>query len=245
MSLGELQRQFIASVSGTDARESFDTQGMRVYANNYRSQLVTTLRDTYAKTRLWLGDETFDLAAERYVDEHVPSSWTLDAYGHDFPDLLERDYPDDPDVSELAWLDGTLRQAFSGHDGAAIDAGALIADDWDRVEFVFVPTLRFRRMRSNAVSIWKALADEILPPGAVQTSAGDGVRVWRRGLSPRFASMDARECACLDLALAGATFGEICERLRQLHASAAMAAEAGGLLRAWVDDGLVLSLRQG
>jgi hypothetical protein len=245
MSLGDLQRRFIASVSGSAAREAFDARGMRVYANNYRGQLMTAIRDAYAKTRLWLGDEAFDRAADRYIDEHVPSSWTLDAYGYDFPDMLEHDYPDDPDVSELAWLDGTLRHAFSGHDGVAIDAGALVPDDWDRVEFVFVPTLRFRRMRSNAVAIWKALADEIMPPGAVQTSAGEGVRVWRRGLSPRFASMDARECACLDLALAGATFGEICERLRQWHASAAIAAEAGGLLNAWLGDGLVMSLRQG
>jgi hypothetical protein len=245
MNLGDLQRHFIASVSGADVPDAFDKRGMRVYANNYRGQLLTAMRDTYAKTRLWLGDEVFDAAAERYIDVHLPSSWTLDAYGHDFPDMLEGEYPVDPDVSELAWLDGALRQVFSGHDGEAIDAGALVADDWDRVEFIFVPTLRFRPMRSNAVAIWKALAEETMPPAATEIAVGGGVRVWRNVLSPQFASMDANECACLDLALAGATFGEICERLRQRHGSAAIATEAGVLLRGWVDDGLVQGLRKG
>lgn len=245
MNLGELQRRFAASVSGVGDLDDFDRRGMRVYANNYRGQLVTALRDTYAKTRLWLGDEAFDTAAGRYVDAHAPSSWTLDAYGHGFADMLEADYPVDPDVSELAWLDGALRDAFSGLDAEAIDAAALVIDDWDNVEFVFIPTLRFRVMRSNAVAVWKALADESMPPAAMQSGANGGVRVWRQGLSPQFLSMGAHECACLDLALAGATFGEICELLSRLHGPMSVAAEAGTLLRAWVADGLILRLREG
>jgi hypothetical protein len=245
MSLEELQRRFAASVAGAGAPGEFDGCGMRVYANNYRGQLVAALRDTYAKTQLWIGDEAFDFQASRYVEAHAPSSWTLDAYGRDFPDFLEEAYPEDPDVGELAWLDGALRDAFSCVDALAIDAGALFADDWERVEFAFVPSLRFRPMRSNAVAIWKALADETMPPGATQHAPAGGVRVWRKDLSPQFTSMDAGECACLDLALAGATFGEICELLGRLHGTGSIAVEAGTLLRGWVGDGLVQRLRQG
>jgi hypothetical protein len=244
MNLDELQRRFAATMSGAHELGDFDKRGMRVYANNYRGQLVNALRDTYAKTRLWLGDEAFDIQAARYVDAHAPSSWTIDAYGHAFADMLEGAYPDDPDVSELAWLDGALRQVFSGVDAATIDVAALVADDWERVEFVFVPGIRFRRMRSNAVAIWKALDDESLPPGSVELEAAGGVRVWRREFSPQFASMDAHECDCLDLALTGATFGEICEMLSRFHGPGPVAVEAGSLLRAWVGDGLVLRLRQ-
>jgi len=245
MNLDQWQRGFAASVSGTRGSGDFDTRGMRVYANNYRGQLVTTLRDIYAKTRLWLGDEAFDAQAARYVDAYAPSSWTIDAYGHAFPDMLEAAYPNDPDVSELAWLDGALHQVFSGADAEAIDAAALVADDWERIEFVFVPSVRLRRMRSNAVAIWKALADETMPPGAVELKAAGGVRVWRRELSPQFASMEARECDCLDLALTGATFGEICEQLGRWHGPGSVEVEAGTLLRAWVRDGLVRRLHQG
>ncbi|HVI54496.1 MAG TPA: DNA-binding domain-containing protein [Luteibacter sp.] len=245
MKLDALQRRFAASLTGLGGSGEFDERGMRVYANNYRGQLIAALGDTYAKTRAWLGDDDFDGVAARYVDAHAPSSWTLDDYGHDFADMLEAEYPNDPDVSELAWLDGTLRRAFSGPDAVALELDALGADDWDRVEFVFVPTLRFRRLRSNAVAVWKALADESMPPGAARLDADGGVRVWRRGLSPQFASMDAHECACLDLALAGATFAEICEQITRWHGHASTAPEAGRLLRAWIGDGLVLRLRQG
>jgi hypothetical protein len=245
MNLEELQRRFVASVSAPGGPGDFDKRGMRVYANNYRGQLVNALRDAYAKTRLWLGDDAFNVQAARYVDAHAPSSWTIDAYGHDFPDMLEVTYPDDPDVTELAWLDGALRQVFSGADTAAIDAAAIAANDWDRVELVFVPSVRFRRMRSNAVAIWKALADETMPPASMELPAAGGVRVWRRELSPQFASMDAHECGCLDLAMTGATFGEICELLGRWHGAGSVAVEAGTLLRAWVGDGLVLRLRQG
>jgi hypothetical protein len=244
MSLHELQRRFATSVAGEYESADFDTRGMRVYANNYRGQLIATLRDTYAKTRLWLGDDDFDRAAGRYIDANMPSSWTLDAYGLGFPDMLETDYPGDPDVGELAWLDGTLRWAFSVRDAVAIGPDALLADDWERVAFVFVPSLRFRRLRSNAVSIWKALADEIMPPAATCPDDGGGVRVWRRELSPQFASMDADECACLDLALTGATFGELCELLSGQYPSVRVPAEAGRLLRSWVSGGLIESLRQ-
>jgi hypothetical protein len=57
--------------------------------------------------------------------------------------------------------------------------------------------------------------------------------------------MNAHECDCLDLALTGATFGEICEMLGRFHGPGPVAVEAGSLLRAWVGDGLVLRLRQG
>jgi len=245
MNLDELQHRFAASVSGAGRPGDFDRRGMRVYANNYRGQLVTALRDVYAKTRLWLGDEAFDAQVERYIEAHAPSSWTLDAYGHAFPAMLEEAYPDDPDVIELAWLDSALRQVFSGADAASIDTAGLVADDWERVELVFVPSVRFRRTRSNAVAIWKALAEEILPPASVELDVAGGVRVWRREFSPHFASMDAHESDCLDLALAGATFGEICELLGRIHGPGAVAAEAGTLLRAWVGDGLILRLRRG
>jgi hypothetical protein len=243
--LGELQRRFAASVSGASAMDGFDDRGMRVYANNYRGQLVAALGDTYAKTRLWLGDDAFDIEAGCYVDANAPSSWTLDTYGRAFTDMLEARYPEDPDVHELAWMDGALREAFSGPDADAIQVGALVAEDWERIEFVFVPTLRFCRTRSNAPSIWKALADEVMPPAAEQADAGSGVRVWRKGFSPQFASMDANECACLDLALTGATFGEICALLGRLRGPGLIASEAGRLLRGWVGDGLVRHLRKG
>jgi hypothetical protein len=245
MSLREVQKRFLADVADTATESAFESPGMRAYARNYHGKLVEALRDTYARTLLWLGDDAFDAEARRYIDASPPVSWTLDAYGDGFVALLDARFPDDPDVGELAWLDLALRRAFSGRSADTLGPASLVADDWDRVEFVFVPTLQARRMRSNAVVIWKALDDETLPPASTVLPVEGAVRVWREGLSPRFSSMGADEYACLDLALAGGSFGEICELLLRWHGAGRVATEAGHLLRAWVSDGLVTALRQG
>jgi hypothetical protein len=245
MSLHDFQRDFVHGITSGDVPAGVDPRGMRVYARNYHGQLIASLRDTYAKTHLWLGDDAFDAEAGRYVDRHAPSSWTLDAYGDRFADMLDARFPADPDIGELAWLDQALRRAFSGVGAEAIGMSGLVADDWDRIGFGFVPTLCARRLRTNAVVIWKALADGTMPPAATALSHDGGVRVWRDGLAPRFSSMDADEYACLDLALAGGTFGEICALLVRRHGVEGVATEAGRLLRTWVGDGLLASLRPG
>ncbi|KAF1008293.1 MAG: hypothetical protein GAK28_01274 [Luteibacter sp.] len=243
MNLRDWQKAFVAALAAGLVPADTDPRGMAVYANNYRTQLIAGLGETYAKTRLWLGDSAFDAAAGRYIDAHPPSSWTLDAYGETFVQQLETEYSLDPEIAELAWLDWHLRRAFSGPDAPSLDVRDLVADDWDRVEFDFVPTLRFRRVRSNAVAIWRAIADEVPPPAAVFVEEGLGARVWRQGLSPRFASMTADETACLDLALAGASFGEICTYLGRTWEGEQAARIAGGCLGAWTAEGMIQGLR--
>lgn len=244
MNIRERQRAFAAALTTGAIPEGIDARGMAIYANNYRAQLLASLRDTFGKTLLWLGDDAFDANAARYIDRHAPASWTLDAYGEHFVQWLEDAYPADVEVGELAWLDWHLRRAFSGPDAQPMEVRDLVADDWDRVEIDFVPTLRFRSMLSNAVAIWRALADEVPPPPVVIVDAGVGARVWRQGLSPRFASMTADESSCLDLALAGASFGEICASLRRTHDEEQTARIAGGCLGAWTSEGMIRSLRR-
>lgn len=244
MNLRDRQRAFASALFAGTVPEGIDPRGMSVYAANYRCQLVACLRDTYGKTALWLGDDVFDAVASRYVERHIPSSWTLDAYGESFVPFLEQSYPADDEVAELAWLDWHLRRAFSGPDAETIGVGDLAADEWDRVEIDFVPTLRFRPMRSNAVAIWRAIADGVAPPAPVTVEQGVGARVWRNGLSPQFASMTADESACLDLALTGASFGELCEYLGRTHDQERTTRIAGGCLGAWTAEGMIRGLRR-
>ena len=81
MNLGDWQKAFVAALTKGDTPASIDVRGMAVHVHNYRSQLVACLRDTYAKTVLWLGDDTFDAHAAGYVERHPPSSWTLGSRG--------------------------------------------------------------------------------------------------------------------------------------------------------------------
>jgi hypothetical protein len=242
MNLRDLQTRFASTLRGGPAVEGLDGRGMAVYTNQYRAQLVASLRDTYAKTRLWLGDGVFAELAESYVAATPPLSWTLDSYGESYIAWLDTHYPADQEIAELAWLDWHLRRALSGPDPRTIGLDGLVSADWEATEIRFVPTLRFRWTRSNAAAIWRALASESMPPAAEIFDVDAGVRVWRRDGSPRFTSMLAPECACLDLALAGASFGEMCEALTRLHEPDTAARQAGALLRSWVEDGIVEAL---
>lgn len=243
MNLRERQKAFAAALAAGLVPAEVDPRGMAVYANNYHGQLVAALRDTYEKTLLWLGGETFDALASAYVAAHAPSSWTLDAYGEAFVEHLDVAYPADAEVAEIAWLDWHLRRAFSGPDAPVLGVGDLQADDWDAVELDFVPTLRFRRVKSNATSIWRALGDGVSPPAPVTVEEGVGARVWRSDLSPRYASMTADETSCLDLAMAGASFGEICAWLGHRYDGEHAARIAGGCLGAWTAEGMLRGLR--
>lgn len=243
MNLKELQQAFSAHLRGeggppADAR----AEGMAVYAHAYRSQLMQCLRETFEKTRLWIGDAAFDEAAGAYIKHHPPCAWTLDAYGDRFATYLDSAWPNDPDVGELAWLDWTLRRAFAGPDETPVAMAALAEVDWDEAVFTFASTLRWRHVQSHAAAIWRAMDEDALPPDSPRTAVPLALRVWRQGLNTRFASMSATEAACLDLGTMGASFGEICADLSRRIGDEAATAAAGGMLGDWLRDGLILAV---
>ena len=67
--------------------------------------------------------------------------------------------------------------------------------------------------------------------------------LWRPALETRFRSMAADEAAALDAARGGASFPEVCEILASLLGAEAAPMRAVGLLRVWVDQGLLAGLQ--
>jgi hypothetical protein len=243
MNLRQLQHSFSAHLRGADSLPvGATTQGMAVYAHAYRSQLKQCLRETFEKTRLWIGGATFDEAADVYIELHPPRAWTLDAYGDEFATQLDRAWPNDPDVGELAWLDWTLRRAFAALDELPVTMAELAEVDWDEAVFTFASTLRWRHVQSNVAALWRALDDDVLPPDAPAAVVPSALRVWRHGLSTRFASMSATEAACLDMATMGASFGEICAELSRNTDEQTATATAGAMLGNWLSDGMILAI---
>ncbi|TXI90997.1 MAG: DUF2063 domain-containing protein [Cupriavidus sp.] len=217
--------------------------GLLVYRHAYRAQLVANLRDTYEKTCLWLGDETFDAVALAYVEKHPPSAWTLADYGDGFFEALATRWPQDPEVAELAWLDWALRRAFDGPDADPIAPEALAAVDWDQAMLNFVPTLCIGAVRTNAAAIWSSLADEETPPAAARLPEPAAIRVWRVDLSPQYRAIESLEEHALRLARDGASFASLCQDLATRFSDPDAAAQAaGGFLATWIQDGLVMAV---
>jgi hypothetical protein len=247
MSLIGQQRALLAAIVGDDAPSS---GGIAVYQNAYRARLIEALKSGFERTWAWIGDDAFFTAAIHYVITHPPRSWTLDAFGADFPQVLSILFADDPEVAELAWLEWHMQQAFAAPDEAVVDAAGFAALaaaglDWDAVRLVPVGSLSMRRVHTNATAIWHALADGTPPPGADQLSHAAALIVWRKALSPHFRLVARDEHRALSRLAAGARFGEICAAADGYTGAAdegARAARAGAWLGQWIADGLIASL---
>lgn len=249
MNLLALQRDFGAWLrTGSDeaaARIGADhAAGLRIYQNNYRTQLFACLEASFARTRDWLGGEAFHDAVVTHVDRVPPSGWTLDAYGHDFPATLAALHPGDPEVAEMAWLERALDEAFTGPDHDVVTADALPGIDWDRALLRFSPTLALAGLTTNAPAIRAALAQGTTPPAAAMLPEPGALLVWRHQQASRFRAIDARERDALLLARSGVSFAGLCAVLVEALGEEDGVALAGALLGRWIVDGLVAEVAQ-
>lgn len=243
MKLADLQRKFSERVRDDVAHHGLPIvgDGLRVYRNNYREQLRSALRTGFPYLRLWLGESDFDLAADAHIAMHFPYSWTLDHYGRDFPATVLALFPDDPEVSELAWLDWAMADALVAEDEAPVDTRKLAEVDWDRARITFVSSMRIAEARSNAAEIWAALEQTIHPPPPTIGEPRAHV-VWRCGLLPCFRSVPISEFQVLSALNHGFSFADACEILRLRFGIERAIKDAGEMLARWFSDQLIAGI---
>ncbi len=247
MNLLELQRDFIgwlgdASGEATRPLGSAAAAGLAVHQNNYRSQLVDGLSETFAKLRAWLGHAAFNEAAMAHIAQTPPHAWTLGAYGEGFDRMLAGLYPDDPEVAELAWLEWELCRAFEDTDSATLAAQELATIDWDHAELVLAPTLRIGRVTTNAGAICSALAAEQTPPAAMILPAPAAMLVWRQEFTPCFRTIEATEEEALRFIRNDASFSALCASLIEAQAESEGIARAAAFLSQWLRDGIIVGV---
>ena len=247
MSLLALQREFLGSVTGTNgppisSPAASSTPGLRVYRNNYHGQLVACLDESFVQLRRWLGDEQYRVACLDHIEAVVPRDWTLDAYPAGFVDTLERRFPADFEIADLAWLEVSLGEAFVAADAAPVTPDQLTAIDWDGAILALSPSLRMRPARSNAVAIWTALAAGTPPPAARNVGQTGEIAVWRVGFTSCLRHLTPLEAEALRLARDGASFGLLCERLVDRLGETDGPARAGQFLGQWLRDDLITGI---
>ena len=249
--LPTLQAEFHAHLLGNDSDFAERVAGggridtttrLHIYHHAYRARLLDTLRDCYEKTWAYLGDDRFDSAALAYIEAHAPSERSLRWYGEGFPAWLNRRYPDDGDIGELAAMDWQLRLAFDGPDARALPLQALSAVDWEQVGFAFAPTLSIEPLRFNTPALWHALDEDRAPPAAQRLPQPMQLLIWRKRWQPHFRSLDAIEAAALNALHGGATFAGACLDLQARHAALDVATLTAQHLRRWFDDELIVGI---
>lgn len=230
MTLLAAQRAFVAEIAADDDLPS-SSLGMAIYRNAYRGRLADALAVSYERTRRWVGEEMFELAAAHYILTHPPQSWTLDAYGSAFQEALAELFADDPEVAELAWLEWHMQQAFAAPDRATLTGEALAAaqPDWESLRLAPAAGLVWREVRHDLAALWHGVADR------ADLAATDPaiLLVWRKDLSPHFRLLDPAEFAALQPLLDGASFGHAASLVGE-----ADLARFGQWFAQWLSEGL-------
>lgn len=247
MTLIDLQNDFRAwlsspSDSGANPLVTNGRAGLDVYQNNYRSQLVSCLRESYPQLRSWLGDEAFLYAARTHIDRHPPHDWTLDAYGAEFGVTLLALFPDNPDLHELAWIEAALSTAFVAKDARPLEAATLPPIDWETARLRFTPSLRLSPMTTNAADIWWAMHDGTERPEGRMLDQPGGVMAWRRDYVACLRTMDALEFAALAHAQKCGDFTSLCDMLVAQLGESDGVAKTGSLLGEWIGSELITGI---
>jgi len=228
MTLLAAQRAFVAEIAADDDLPS-SSLGMAIYRNAYRGRLADALAVSFERTRRWVGEEMFELAAAHYILTHPPQSWTLDAYGADFPEALAELFADDPEVAELAWLEWHMQQAFAAPDRATLTGEALAAaePDWEQLRLAPAAGLTWREVNHDLAALWHGLTDR----SALAATEPAVLLIWRKDLSPHFRLLSPDEFAALEPLLDGASFGEAASQVGE-----AGLARFGQLFAKWLSE---------
>ncbi|MDP2369551.1 MAG: DNA-binding domain-containing protein [Rhodoferax sp.] len=214
-------------------------QRLGIYHHAYRARLIEVLADSFAKTYLFMGSDSFDRDAMAYAVAHPPTQRSLNRYGAEFPDYLAALYPGNPELFELAQLDWDLRTCFDGPDKPALDAASAGRDShqaWlDRGQPLHC-SVRLRHVHTNVVKLWQAIdADEEVPP-AVHHDHATSLLVWRKQLQPHFQTLEPDQGLFVRHLANGASINAACAELADT-ATLPDPQRLGLWLRNWLQEG--------
>lgn len=227
----------VGSTPGLSARRRLD-----IYHNAYRARLAELLADTYERVEIYIGETAFAAAALRFIEANPPTARNLRHYGSTFPAFLADFFPDDPEIAELAGMDGRLRNAFDAADAATLcvaDLATLQADAWDAVVFELHPSASVQCFAWNTPAIWQDLNRETAPPPAERLSQPEAWLFWRKALQPHFRSLAPAEYAALQGMGENIAFGDLCLMLAKAYPEIDVARQVGEWLCTWLDDGVL------
>lgn len=242
--LAVVQRHFadrvLANALPPEMPEDLITGRLPIYHHAYRARLAEVLADTYGKTCLYMGSDTFEAHARDYAVAHPPRTRSLNRYGEGLVGTLRAAYPDNPELHELAQLDWDLRTRFDSADVPTLEtAAAQASDTWTTRPGVLHPSALLRAITTNVVGVWNAIHTDDDVPEAVALPAPATLLVWRKGHQPHFRTLDAAEAAWVQALHAGASVHDACVALLGSGLWQGDPTVLGGWLAQLLDDGLV------
>jgi hypothetical protein len=210
-----------------------------IYYDAYRLRIIEALTNVYPKLQVYLGDNLFSSTARAYIDLYPSTYRNLRWYGAEMSEYLRKKLPQHPIAAELAAFEWALGLAFDAADEPVLqlqDLAAIPPEAWAVLKFKFHPSLQMLPLKWNTIPVWKALDNEATPPKP--TKINEPCVVWRQHFDSHFRSLDATEFAAIELTMAGASFGELCEKLLKEKGNEATNT-AAQYLAGWLNEGLI------
>ena len=257
-SLGDLQRAFQDYLLvGSDAFQTAvrDTTKadritlLGVYRDGYALRLIEVLTSDYPGLMAMAGPADFDHVARAYIAAHPSRHPSVRWFGKGLADFMSRTPPYDkaPAAAEMARFEWALGEAFDSPDVTPIAADALMAlppEAWETLAFTALPSLRRFTFAFEVAQAWQR-RDEVEPGNLEIARATEPVTwvIWRPERISNFRSLETDEAAMLDALVAGRTFPDLCEAVAPFSGDDQAPARAAGLLRTWVEAGMIASFR--
>jgi len=257
-SLADLQRAFqdyvLASHQGFTAQVRDTSKADRitlldVYREGYALRLIEVLSSDFAGVLAMTGPEDFDVMTRAYIAAHPSHHPSVRWFGRHLPDFLATTAPYDksPAMAEMARFEWALGEAFDSIDAAPLQAEAVMAvppEAWETIAFTPLPSLRRLSFTHDVPPSWQRR--EEVEPGTLEVAAFETPvpwMIWRPEHMSNFRSLEPDEAVMLDTMVQGQPFPALCESLLPFVEEDQAAARAAGLLRSWVEEGLIASFR--
>jgi hypothetical protein len=236
---------FSGAVRDTHKADRFTLLG--VYRDAYSWRLIEVLTNDYPGLMAMAGPADFDHMARAYIAAHPSRFRSVRWFGHYLADFLAHTapYSNSPATAEMARFEWALGDAFDAPDArpvAAADLTALPAEAWETLAFTPLPSLHRLSLSFEVPQAWQKR--EEVEPGELEVAAAVGPIpwvIWRPERTTHFRSMEPDEASMLWAMVEGRTFPELCETLLPLVGGAEAPARAAGLLRGWVEAGMIAS----
>ncbi len=226
----------LSTIVGTDSLSGVDRVG--IYAEMYWARIVDALCEDFPRLVVLIGGEQFRELGRAYVAATPSTHPSLRHVGQGFADFLATrtgDLP--PFVADLARLEWARLAVFDAPDPRPLrldDLRGLTPEAWPGLALHLIPACEIVRAEWPVHEIWASDA-----PAASWQRQATILRVWRQGFVVYQTSVDGAELRALERLGAGATFADVCAALSAAVADDRVAAEAGGLLLRWIEDGIL------
>jgi len=253
-SLADLQRAFqdylLASSDGfaasvRDTKKADRTTLLDVYRDGYALRLIEVLTNDYPGLMAMAGPADFDHLARAYIAAHPSRYASVRWFGRHLADFMARTppYSGSPAAAEMAHFEWLLGEAFDAPDLVPVTAAALMAlppEAWETLRFSPLPSLRRAVFAFEVAQAWQR-REEVEAGNLEVAPAGQPTRwmIWRPERVSKFRSLEVDEAAMFDALVDGRSFPELCEAIATHVGEDQAAARAAGLLRAWVEEGLI------